>query len=359
VNCDNTRLAFELHVETDMSPSRRSLTVLTRSTGTGTVCYIDSATRDYLEGSLATTTACASATAYEVRGTPSSGFGVFATVPLQKGQLVLRDQAAVLLSDAFHRTPEVLRSAFDLLDPAIQQTINTLSSSFPAEEPPFGTYKTNCHGFDLSVPGPDDDSDGDGQYLPHSGLFPLACRTNHSCSPNATFSFNPAMLSLQIRTLSAVDAGEEITISYFPSQALLLPRHVRRANIIRSRNFICHCALCALPDEQSDAVDDKLDELDGVLDSTSATLPELEEAIDTLASLRQNTAGLLFAQKALDLAAHQRDETAARRWAKRTKEEWITRLGGEADIVKELADVERDPREHQGWAKRRLSHVRV
>jgi hypothetical protein len=243
-------------------------------------------------------------------------------------------------------------------------------------------YKTNSHGFHLSETtndsidssSEDDDAAALQQQQPpsqmHSGLFPLACRTNHSCSPNATFSFNPSLLSLELRALTTIDPGQEVTISYFPSTCLLLPRDDRRANIMRSRNFLCLCPLCLLPPAQSDAQDETrnylLDVLEGAPDYPSAmdnppsvTLPQIEDALVKLDSIGDFSARVLFCQKAFDMAAMNADEDATKLWARRTKQEWITRLGSDAEIVSELADVEEDPREHRKWAAKPRKGLRV
>ena len=76
-----------------------------------------------------------------------------------------------------------------------------------------------------------------------SGLFEIACRMSHSCSPNCCWISSQDGTKKLVRLIASVSEGEELTISYVDS--LLLPTHVRRAELLQTKYFVCSCERCA------------------------------------------------------------------------------------------------------------------
>eukprot|EP00039_Didymoeca_costata_P007742 m.103349 g.103349 ORF g.103349 m.103349 type:complete len:551 (+) comp13807_c0_seq5:244-1896(+) len=76
------------------------------------------------------------------------------------------------------------------------------------------------------------------------GLFPAIAMLNHSCYPNCTVVTCPGGI-LEVRTLRKVPKMCELTSSYCN---LLQSRRVRRADLLYSKNFECHCLRCDSPD---------------------------------------------------------------------------------------------------------------
>jgi len=140
---------------------------------------------------------------YEVRATPRKGYGCFAIKPLQRGTRILAD-SPLLIVPVFEYFQTDIQAAFDQLSPADQALYFTLHSAhgqnttnWPTKihssvssrerariieqhnarvgkEPSLiSIFQTNCMEM------------GKG-----AAVFPHASRFNHSCNPNACFSWN-------------------------------------------------------------------------------------------------------------------------------------------------------------------------
>jgi len=81
------------------------------------------------------------------------------------------------------------------------------------------------------------------------GLYEVASRINHSCSPNAYWEARSKDTKLTVRTCQAVALGEEAVVDYyifdnFPT------REERLTKINKERLFACRCSLCSLPEDE-------------------------------------------------------------------------------------------------------------
>jgi hypothetical protein len=76
------------------------------------------------------------------------------------------------------------------------------------------------------------------------GLFPLACKFNHSCYPNCVAFFEQHTQTMVIRTLSYVSAGSELNIVYFNENNLYMPTDQRRTLLKKRYGFTCQCIRC-------------------------------------------------------------------------------------------------------------------
>jgi len=75
-------------------------------------------------------------------------------------------------------------------------------------------------------------------------LLPLASFFNHSCKPNAAFALNEEGTGrAAVYAIDDVKANEEITVCYH-SELLYLPTKKRRAQLLDSHKFECHCERC-------------------------------------------------------------------------------------------------------------------
>lgn len=70
---------------------------------------------------------------------------------------------------------------------------------------------------------------------------PVVCRMNHSCAPNCHVAFDGARIS--IRSLSKLNAKDEMTISYIDST---YPRQLRQQELKERYHFTCSCPVCNL-----------------------------------------------------------------------------------------------------------------
>ncbi|EGG14330.1 hypothetical protein DFA_12100 [Cavenderia fasciculata] len=73
-----------------------------------------------------------------------------------------------------------------------------------------------------------------------NGFFYQAALLNHSCQPNAFFSFNGD--KLQMRVVKDMDKDDSIYDSYVD---LLLPTYERQLGLLKSKNFFCQCKRCS------------------------------------------------------------------------------------------------------------------
>ena len=79
-------------------------------------------------------------------------------------------------------------------------------------------------------------------------LFPALSMLNHSCAPNVEWRFNTAgdgRATVCVRTLRALEAGEELTVSYLPPRLLEPGRDgERKAKLRDGFGFVCACSRC-------------------------------------------------------------------------------------------------------------------
>ncbi|KAN0128924.1 hypothetical protein V8E53_013297 [Lactarius tabidus] len=92
-----------------------------------------------------------------------------------------------------------------------------------------------------------------------------ASRFNHSCSPNAWYSFNSDTGELEIHALGTIPRGKDIFVAYIGSRRVWGSSRRSRQAILRTRShFTCACSICSLPDAESkmsDARRQKVNEL--------------------------------------------------------------------------------------------------
>lgn len=78
-------------------------------------------------------------------------------------------------------------------------------------------------------------------------VYEVACRANHSCSPNALAEISPDG-KLRVRALRSIPAGAEVTLSYAHGLGLL-HWQARQRLLWDTRGFTCSCQRCK--DERS------------------------------------------------------------------------------------------------------------
>lgn len=73
-----------------------------------------------------------------------------------------------------------------------------------------------------------------------AAVFLHASRFNHSCVPNACFTWNVAIGKETIHTMRDIEAGAEVTVSYVDSE------HDKRLRAweLRHYGFVCGCEAC-------------------------------------------------------------------------------------------------------------------
>ena len=171
-----------------------------------------------------------------------NGKGAFASRDIQRGDLILSEKPIFRIpTNAPYRLKYTsIEAAVRNLSPTHLDHFLSLPNShtecscFP--DPSLGILGTNL--FSLT----DDDS----------GIVLRASRFNHSCSPNARYSFNSNTGELRIYALGTIPLGEEIFVAYISSRGLYgTPRRSRQAALRARYHFTCACSVCSLSEAES------------------------------------------------------------------------------------------------------------
>ncbi|KAF2261323.1 SET domain-containing protein [Lojkania enalia] len=187
---------------------------------------------------------------YVVLPSLGKGLGVFAVRALEVGDIVMQEAPALLVHPPPFRqgmgynVTEVgirARAAFEELSEDAQAEIMSLTAYYrPAE--------ARLPGFDLLKAIFSSNAYNTGADL---GLFPKIARINHSCRPNAGYSWNAAIGKRVVYASRKIGEGEEITVSYIP----LLLSVSERQKRLDPYGFKCGCDACAAEESARKAGD--------------------------------------------------------------------------------------------------------
>jgi hypothetical protein len=284
----------------------------------------------------------------EVRSIPGRGKGVVATIPIAKGQRLLVDEARMVASARFpshvsHSQGQTLfNTVLSRLPEADQNTILALDRSLSGSAME-SVMKTNAFACQVSDAGTDD------AYM---CLFPSVARINHACRPNAHARFHPGTLSMEVKALAPIDAGEEITISY---GKLDLSHAARQRLYQEGWNFTCTCALCKAPTAHivsSDARRVRFQQLRDRLGSLTAETYDAQRIVDWEEEVVRISEAegleLLLAEDYERMAyvyAGLGRMAEARTWASRARAsllDWEVVSGGPENHIKRVEDLVRE-----------------
>ena len=167
---------------------------------------------------------------YTIKSSPGKGLGMFTTKDIAKGTRILAEkpffslteEAVVSESDPY--APNDVSKAFDRL-PASEK-LKYLGLHCP-ERPDcsliLSIYEANC--FEM----------GSGTCICLD-----ASRINHSCMPNAYYSWNSSIERVTLHAVKDIAEGEEITISYCSAYHTL----EERKHELEPYVFTCRCPAC-------------------------------------------------------------------------------------------------------------------
>ena len=172
---------------------------------------------------------------YNIKVSPGKGFGMFAASGLRKGTRIISESPFFTLA----KRP-VISSSDTYAPNAITNLFNRLSASeqfvYMGLHCPkrtdcsliVGIYEANCyemgHGTCICVD---------------------ASKINHSCIPNAHYSWNDTIQRITVHAVKDIPEGEEITISYCVAINTLEGR--KRA--LEVYGFTCSCPACQIDTE--------------------------------------------------------------------------------------------------------------
>ncbi|KAH8148011.1 uncharacterized protein LAJ45_07775 [Morchella importuna] len=173
---------------------------------------------------------------YKISPIPSSGLGVVATKTFSRGDLIISEFPLFIIDgatvDGIGGTEATIDKDVAQLSSKNQQAISSLHNCFVGKLPPLlGIFKTNS----LQL----------GADSVAAGLFLVCSRFNHSCIPNAMYSWNPTISQGCVYAIDEISPEAEITINYLSQNDRKSTREDRQRTLLMNFDFECLCALCA------------------------------------------------------------------------------------------------------------------
>ncbi|KAI0475957.1 hypothetical protein GGR56DRAFT_640448 [Xylariaceae sp. FL0804] len=169
---------------------------------------------------------------FELKPSHGKGWGAFATRPIKRGDVILREGPLFSIRKPHEDITEAdVRAALEQLSPAEQQQFMSIRDN---AQRPFARMELALvnNSFRLS------------ESPEAHGLFPLYSRLNHSCIPNTKGPGSELELKEGVMTCHAlcdISAGEEILITYNQHFGCWT-----RAERHRQLGFVCHCPACEI-----------------------------------------------------------------------------------------------------------------
>ncbi|KAK0452141.1 uncharacterized protein EV420DRAFT_1559086 [Desarmillaria tabescens] len=169
---------------------------------------------------------------YFVKDASSRGLGAFAARDIQRGDLILSEKPLLPFPHGAP-SPAELRLAAEKLSPKeLLVFLSLKNSQSHREDTIYGIYNTNAF------------ADG--------GIVVEASRFNHSCRPNARYSYHEATNRQRIFALTEIPKGEEIFVTYLGGRnAYGATRNQRQMRLRAKYNFSCSCAACSLDRQET------------------------------------------------------------------------------------------------------------
>ena len=200
----------------------------------------------------------------ETRDAPNMGRGFFTTAPIKKGDLLLAEKALVsspmqdeplaaslleMFASSWNLTKELLNTAPSWQAIAaqmynahaeksshLQERLKQIQEASPETFPNvslealarwIGIIQSNAFIFRFN-------------QRKCLGLYPLASIINHSCEPNAFFSFDGKTIFIHAKT--EIPEDTQVFHSYLGDSSLLIEE--RQQKLQRGFNFACRCVKC-------------------------------------------------------------------------------------------------------------------
>ena len=194
-----------------------------------------------------------------------NGKGAFASKDIQRGDLIMSEKPLFTIP---HNAPEPRRhtsieAAVRELSPTHLDNYLSLHNSHTkcscSLRPLPGIFRTNS--FQVSDSG-----------RSAGGICLKASRFNHSCTPNARFTFNSNTGDIRIYALGTIPRGEEIFIEYIGRDLLGKtlygsPRQSRQDTLRTRYHFTCECSTCSLSESESKKSDARRQRLHAIRES--------------------------------------------------------------------------------------------
>jgi len=197
---------------------------------------------------------------YEIRSSPGKGLGVFATVDIPRGARIMADECLFYIVGPKAMISEI-EAGFDNLTPAQQKDYLALRCpDYPGKSPIIRRWEANCFAMDHDT-----------------GIFLVASRINHSCTPNALFKWNGNIQRETVHAIVDIPAGTEIETSYCPPHKDAYSRREK----LEHYGFDCLCDPCRQDNPAGKASEDRrcrMTEINSQVNDSSNTAPSASKA---------------------------------------------------------------------------------
>jgi hypothetical protein len=259
---------------------------------------------------------------FHVAEDPRKGLCMYASRDIARGDTILSERPLFVVHSELEEDLAVLASIVDeVLPDKLQSTIYGLDvAPAPGQDILQAILQGNAHSVSIA-------------REKHSALFAQSSRISHSCCPNAVHHFDERQMMYTLVAQKDLSAGQEVTISYYPLDVLLLSRAERQQAIFAHRIFSCLCEACEVP-EQSSIHDDHFRGL--ILDrsqalytlETPSDLGQIQELLDLHTELSLETGKASLCSLALDRCRRERYPAAVCiKWAQLAATELSLRYG--------------------------------
>ena len=174
---------------------------------------------------------------FEIVAIPGKGVGCRATCKIPKYECVIKEKALVSFPQSYSDDTTLIGKVNDAVSAMSSSDRKLLDSLYDPDPKGSEEYRNmricnnNMH-----------------NYL----LFPTVARVNHSCMSNVLLTF-PSEEEAELRSLRDIEVGEEICMSYVPTDHLYTKAERKRA--LSGWHFECSCVLCSMTPQETLAND--------------------------------------------------------------------------------------------------------
>ena len=280
---------------------------------------------------------------YKVANAGDKGLGVFALQAFRRGDLIVTEVPLFKIRKQDDGGPidhQSVAAAVGKLSSEEMQKYVSLKSAHTEggryDNPSLEIYSSNA--FQM-------DSD-------YSGIFPEVSRFNHSCSPNARYSWNPDIRRMRVYALRDIANGDEIFVSYIASRGVYgSSRAERQARLAERYMFTCACTACGLQGPAAVASDKRRLQIMKLWESVPSFPPQqtrnrllaIVRAIHLLEEEGYAADYDDFTKDAAAICAYHSDWASAKYWATKTYETRVAEFGEDSYRAKEVKAMMLDP----------------
>ncbi|CAG0923880.1 unnamed protein product [Notodromas monacha] len=280
---------------------------------------------------------------FDVRSTPNKGVGVFATRHFAPGDLIINDSCLISSRGCEKGSTEERGQWEKRLKFHLKSSVDNLSSAEDRQN--YLCLRDRCefkysdeavelgilqeYGLPL------------GQNSEHFGFFPNACMVNHSCRPSGNHVFNPETGNEEIRAVTQILPGDEITVCYINNACFAKTTSERRNEIGERFGFTCRCCACESSDPGSER---RRAEIAGLLRDIPRMRPEtalfaFQAVMQVLDEEGFVVAKGPLAEQALQIALENFKYDEALTWAEFALKQFIIAFGEASEPAMKLKNV--------------------